>query len=421
MEILELINFKTNRALKQFLKNNSVSFKKQFGQIVFDYNFYDTNFTVSACCNNTDVSYKLLMNDDKSNYHERIKKMLELKEHFTNALGQPKLDSSNHVENGFLSVLYETDSFLISIKCNSFEEYGSPSNTLIILCTKDFDKKLSENLKRNERLILWIPSLIGGFVFGLVMFLTMGSLKNYQSSYFWICMLGGLFFGVSFALLYGLWNRLENVQFKKGNKNYKKITNCFQFEATKKLFKGNLLSHSYANTSRHIKKPRIDVAFLSLNDKEIIVYSIVKKQKVLLKMPLKKAYYLILNDNLIFDNKTSFHRFFVDNDDYSSLSDTLFEKTIKREEFDLLFELLKKATINYNPFQLYNTNEQSYLDDCIAVVAKALLLKLNINHDELHQLVYHAFGDNVYYAISLTDLYLETYNVFIENFNHKRR
>ncbi len=57
---------------------------------------------------------------------------------------------------------------------------------------------------------------------------------------------------------------------------------------------------------------------------------------------------------------------------------------------------------------------KNYLDDCIAVVAKALLLKLNINHNELHQLVYHAFGDNVYYAISLTDLYIETFNEFIE-------
>lgn len=75
--------------------------------------------------------------------------------------------------------------------------------------------------------------------------------------------------------------------------------------------------------------------------------------------------------------------------------------------------------IEYKEKEMYAL--KSYLDDCIAVVAKALLLKLNINHDELHQLVYHGFGDNVYYAISLTDLYLETYNGFVENFNHKRR
>ena len=410
MEIFELLNIKTKKELKTFLNSNAIVYRKRHGEYSFAYSFYDVEFNVYVFpIHNTIDAFRLVMNDEKYNHYDKVNKMLWLKDIFTSTLGKPRLDSSNHLDNNYLAVKYETDSFVLSIKCHDTKEYGSRSYAAIFLGAKNYKE---ENIKRSiisDKLALWIPSLIGGFVFGAAMFGTMGSLANYDIKYFWICMILGLFFGVSFALIFGLIHKID-FQTKQGSQKKNILKEHFKLEEDNQLYEGNL--YTYVSTTPHATKQRVDCAYLKVTDIDIVIYSMIKKNETVLKMPIKEGYYKLLINSIAFSKENNFYRFSLNShNEYVRLENFLFEKLIDKNELNALFEKLKLATTNYNPYQLYDDdNNYHFLDSDIEIIAKAILLKPDIHRDELHQLLTYIFEFDRYYADSLTDLYIELLN-----------
>lgn len=411
MEVFELMNIKTKKDLKVFLKGNSIKYKKQHFVYSFDYKLYDIDFTISTLPLHGSInSFRIVMNNNKYNHYEKINEMLELKKYFTSILGQPKKDSSNHLGDNYLYVEYETDTLFLSINCHDLKEYGSVSYASIFIGPKDFKEKTQKSMEWSRKLGLWILSLAGGIVFGLAMFGMMGGLSNYDFNSFLICMGSGLVWGIAFGLLFGLFVNINKQ--KQGNQNISKIVNAFHLKDSEKTIKGNLIS--FISTTPHSSIQRTDVALLFITDIEIVIYSLIKRQKIILKMQLKEAYFSLLKNNLVFNRTNGLYMFSTANvDDYRLLESILFKKCINNDEFDSLFKKLKSATLEYNPYQIYNDNEPNFLDSDIAIVAKGLLVRPNITHNQLYELVIYAFEYDRYYADSLTDLYLKIFSDFI--------
>ena len=151
MEIFELLNIKTKKELKTFLNSNAIVYRKRHGEYSFDYSFYDVEFNVYVFpIHNTIAAFRLVMNDKKYNHYDKVNKMLWLKDIFTSTLGKPRLDSSNHLDNNYLAVKYETDSFVLSIKCHDMKEYGSRSYAAIFLGAKNYKEENRIRIRENS-------------------------------------------------------------------------------------------------------------------------------------------------------------------------------------------------------------------------------------------------------------------------------
>mgnify|MGYP000596306067 CR=1 FL=1 len=79
------------------------------------------------------------------------------------------------------------------------------------------------------------------------------------------------------------------------------------------------------------------------------------------------------------------------------------------KEYNILFDELKNITLEYNPYQIYNSNDDSCLDNEISIVTKILLINPKIKRKDLEEMIYVIFGYDEYSTESLTDLYLNAY------------
>lgn len=241
------------------------------------------------------------------------------------------------------------------------------------------------------------------------MYLTMGAKYGYTISNFIIWMCGGLVFGVAFGFLFPLFNHTNGDVIKKGKVKKEQIIKHFSLENKNNLVDGNVFT--YNTISPHLFKQRMDSAILKLDNLNVIVYSIIKRKELVLKMQIKNAYYqLLTRKNLNFNRENAFYIFAFDNDkNFNELEHKLFKELINEKEYNILFNELKNITLEYNPYQIYNSNDDSYLDNEISIVTKILLINPKIKHKDLEEMIYVIFGYDEYSIESLTDLYLNAY------------
>ena len=411
MDIIELLNVKTKKDLLELLKKHSIKYKKRFGEISFKANINTYDFTIYTYIQGKSVNtFRIVMDNKKYDYDMMVQNMLALKDNFVSLFGKPKMDNTNHLNKNNISINFVTESLSLSITCNNFNEYGSMPYAAIFV--SDTNQKLNKvhNQRSFSILGLWIPSFIGGFVWGLVMYLSMGAKYGYNINNFIIWMCGGLFFGVAFGVLFSIFGGVNNDIIKKGKVKKEQVIKQFSLENKNDLFNGRIFT--YNSSSPHSLKQRMDLAILEITDVNVIVYSIIKKKETILKTPIKSAYFqLLTRRNLNFNRGNDIYLFsFDDITKYNELDNKLFDKLINKEKYNILFKRLKEVTLEYNPYQIYESNDNTCLDDKISDVTKALLLKEHIKQADFQEIIYVIFDYDRYYAESLVDLYFDVYD-----------
>ena len=411
MDIIELLNVKTKKDLLELLKKHSIKYKKRFGEISFKANINTYDFTIYTYIQGKSVNtFRIVMDNKKYDYDVMVQNMLALKDNFVSLFGKPKMDNTNHLNKNNISINFVTESLSLSITCNNFNEYGSMPYAAIFV--SDTNQKLNKvhNQRSFSILGLWIPSFIGGFVWGLVIYLSMGAKYGYNINNFIIWMCGGLFFGVAFGVLFSIFGGVNNDVIKKGKVKKEQVIKQFSLENKNDLFNGRIFT--YNSSSPHSLKQRMDLAILEITDVNVIVYSIIKKKETILKTPIKSAYFqLLTRRNLNFNRENDIYLFsFDDITKYDELDNKLFDKLINKEKYNILFKRLKEVTLEYNPYQIYESNDNTCLDDKISDVTKALLLNEHIKQADFQEIIYIIFDYDRYYAESLVDLYFDVYD-----------
>ena len=411
MDIIELLNVKTKKDLLELLKKHSIKYKKRFGEISFKANINTYDFTIYTYIQGKSVNtFRIVMDNKKYDYDVMVQNMLALKDNFVSLFGKPKMDNTNHLNKNNISINFVTESLSLSITCNNFNEYGSMPYAAIFV--SDTNQKLNKvhNQRSFSILGLWIPSFIGGFVWGLVMYLSMGAKYGYNINNFIIWMCGGLFFGVAFGVLFSIFGGVNNDVIKKGKVKKEQVIKQFSLENKNDLFNGRIFT--YNSSSPHSLKQRMDLAILEITDVNVIVYSIIKKKETILKTPIKSAYFqLLTRRNLNFNRENDIYLFsFDDITKYDELDIKLFVKLINKDKYHILFKRFKEVTLEYNPYQIYESNDNTCLDDKISDVTKALLLNEHIKQADFQEIIYIIFDYDRYYAESLVDLYFDVYD-----------
>ena len=189
MDITELVEFKSVKELKSFLKSNSIPFSSKFNHVSFEYSFWDTPFTVAT--NNVKdvvVSISLEMNSAADNYSHSIEILLEIKEQLIAALWEPVLDNTNHLNPNDIYVKFVKDDCMCELFGLNDCEFGPEK---VFLCIGNYKPKTSVSKKRRNIISqtltspLVISSIIGGFVWGLAMYGLMGTVTlDYSLSSF---------------------------------------------------------------------------------------------------------------------------------------------------------------------------------------------------------------------------------------------
>lgn len=408
MDIVEILNTKTKKDLTKLLKKYSIKYKKRYGDITFSTEINNYDFTVAIGFQAKSINiFRFNMNSEKYDYDTMVENVLTLKDKFILLFGNPKMDNTNHFNKNNISIKFVTEALSLGVTCNNSNEYGSVPYATICVTNINQNLNKNHNYRLTYNLGLWIPSLVGGFLWGLVMYLTMGAKYGYTTSNFIIWMCGGLVFGVAFGLLFPLFNHTNGDVIKKGKVKQEQIIKHFSLENN--LVDGNVFT--YNTTSPHLFKQRMDSAILKLDNLNVIVYSIIKRKELVLKMHIKNAYYqLLTRKNLNFNRENAFYIFAFDNDkNFNELEHKLFKELINEKEYNILFDELKNITLEYNPYQIYNSNDDSYLDNEISIVTKILLINPEIKHKDLEEMIYVIFGYDEYSTESLTDLYLNAY------------
>jgi hypothetical protein len=413
MEIFDLLKIKTKRELKEFLKDNSIHYKWSFGHVYFKAIYFDISFIVYIDFSYNKIgSFRITMDKEKYSYNEMANNILIIKEKLNNLLGKPKLDNTNHLDYNNIYVLFENDSMKVALICRCIEEYGFATYTVIELYNKLEHVDTKEMNSQLSDAILWIPSMIGGFIWGLAMFASMGAIYGYSLFNFVINMIGGLVFGVAFGSIFAL--SMMNSKPKLIKTKIRKLIKEYSLENESDLIQGQI---TYCKQkSSHYFKQYVVPALIKITSIEIIIYSLTKKEQVVSKIPLQEAYYQILNYSLGFNRlDTSYIFMFSNSNNYEKMEKELFNRLINKEEYSSLFSKLKDVTIAYNPYSIYDANGPDILDNEIGIIVKALLVKEDIKELDLRHLIYIAFDHDEYYSLSLTGLYFDEFTKFFNS------
>lgn len=413
MDIFQLLEIDTIKELKKYLKNYAIQYKRSFHDLIFKAEYFNVSCTVHINVFRRRIGSRCIVMDNVGyTYQQRVDNILKIKDELIPILGKPKLDNTNHLNRDYISIHFENDHSYISLVCHrdDAQKYAA-----IVLCKKQENAK-NKKLSMSPNLYLWISSLIGGLIWGLIMFASMGAGSGYTLENFSIWMCGGVVFGVAFAFIFGLSNRISNNKPKFPKKKIEKIIQVFSLEKEKDFVSGNLFI--YKSPTSHLVKHYAVPALMMMTDEDIIIYSIVKGKQMCLKKPLKEAFLQMQTSSIEFKKEDVTYIFaFRDSESFDQMENNLFYKLIQPEAFSSLFSDLKKATIEYNPYSIYDTNSDEILDEAIRIIAKILFVNDDIKKLDLSRIINEIFEQDAYCAEALAEVYLDVYAKFIMNGN----
>ncbi len=407
MNIFQLLEMKTKKELKRYLKNNAIQYKKSFHALHFKAIFFDVSCIVHIdMFHKKIISYCIVMDREKYTYPQMTENILKIKNELIPILGKPKFDNTNHLNQNCISIHFEDENSSISLVCHSEREHAA-----IVLYNKQENAK-NKKSPISSKVFLWITSFIGGLIWGLIMFVSMGASYGYTLADFGIWMCGGVVFGVAFASIFGLCNKTSNNKPKFPKKKIERILQEFSLEKETDLILGNLFI--FQSHASRFKKQHVVPALMKMTDFEITIYSLVKKTQICLKMPLNEAFYQMQSSAIQFKKDDANYLFaFSDNESFKKIESDLFDKLIRPETFSSLFLDLKKATKEFNPYSVYDTNSDEILDGDIKMITKILLAKDDIQKSDLRYLLYSVFDCDEYCTEALMDIYFDIYKKFV--------
>ncbi len=299
------------------------------------------------------------------------------KEYFNANYGTPISDNTNHPTD-YIDITYKKDNHVVYV----FSQSNSHKTKIVISVTgTDIYKK---DIKKNK-FINYIIYLIGGIVFGLLMFVAM-FYNNYSWINFGICMVGGLFFAVLFGLLFEI---SMNLSLKPTKINFKHIKRIEQHDT-----KLEHLLNSYGQLvcTKNIRSKIYTAKIYLDNNLFIILYY--KKGKIhkieekidLLSKNLGFGFLSFELDNMRFT--FNLH----DSEEFTNIKKYIDEKLgYNSQEFIEIYSLVKKIIIEYNPYSLYKSENETVFDCEIEIISRRIFENNKMTFDEFKEVVLVAF------------------------------
>lgn len=404
MELFDLADIATKKELKEYIAKNSLFSRRRAGAILFEADFFQTTFHVQAeIVRNKVYGFILTMDEEKYSYSQMTDRMLIIKEKISEAWGEAESDNTNHLDENNISVVFRSDSLSLSIVCRSDGNNDRSYAAIGLHRNAATGGKERKSLPDPVRL-LWILSFVGGIVWGTLMFLSFG---EYSWKSFAIWMGGGLLFGVAFAFFFGLSMRGFGRERKIKKGRFLKIKENFSLGEDRELIEG--ISSYIPNKTGSVPKAATYPSLLEIRENEVTMYAVIGKKPVCLKQSLKKTYGQLLMGGILFQEGEEFYSFYCKDRSQRVRIEEKLSDVIDEEEYRLLFSRLKEATIEYNPYSLYNTHREDVLDDSIGLFTKMLLVCDEPTEQKTFDLIVRAFDHDEYFAHSLTEVY---FNVF---------
>lgn len=376
-KILGLLG-KNKKALLNYVEENKIEcFKKRKNVYSFKLLFLNIGHTCEVHIYKKKICAILLFrNNEKefttASFNEFVK---DYKAYFNLNYGNPIRDNTNHPTDN-IAIDYEKDSLFISI-------FGNIQILQIVFTTCSKENKIKTH-KLNP-LLRYMIYLAGGFIWGLIMFLSM-SFGDYSWSNFGIWMSGGLVWAILFGVFFELFIQKASKQDKINLKHIKKIE-----EQEKELeYTINSCGQLFIFSG---KKRKSYVAKIYFNrDVFTILYY---KKGTICKMEEKID---LLSKNIGFghlafklnDESFSFH--LSNSEDFSTIKEYIDERLgYHSSRFMEIKSLVKKIILEYNPYSLYRGNNETVFDFESDIISRRVFDEPNISLDEFKKLVLIAF------------------------------
>ena len=422
MNILELTKFMSLKELKTYLNDHLIDFSEKHGHISFSYSFFDTTFEVKVnSVKDVIFSFALEIKPDEYDYSQIADKMLEIKEKLISVLGQPTLDNTNHLNKNDISVRFFKDNISCGLSCTNNSE--TEDNQAYIYIADTTVSVLSGKKSRKKSFLtltvsLVLFSLIGGFIWGLAMYGLMGLMSDdFSSSSFGLWMMGGLLFGVLFALVF---SGIITVGKRLPKNNYRHLLKIFDLKNCPEVYTGNSICRNKGKNGRYDSK--VYPTLLQVKDSDVIIHLVKKGKPRSLKISPMDACKGSIFGLIEYEADNDICEFVFS--DYSfrrQFEDDLCSRFIDRNDYDTLFECLKKAIYDYNPHSVYNTNDSGFLDKNMGIITYAFLISDNISEETLLQLVSDTFSYNDFTTVELTGLLNEAFIDWKNTYDRKNK
>ena len=401
MDIYDFQNLKTSKALCFKLAQERIDFYKRNKNVFFDLKWSNYWFQVEAMCDPAGVIFRYVFrfNNVKHTYDSIADGVLEIKKEFESKFENKTLDNTNHLDRSSIYVALGNEEWKVSLRCTDNDIFDKPA---IWFEAKNYhhpDKKPFHFWQ-------YVGICLGGGVaFGLCMFAFMapGSEKTYLET-FLICMLGGLGWGVAFAIFYGIPTLINNVRRSKG------IEKAKEAEAKQNVINPAAVSGViyFEKTSHRINRKAYS-GEATIENNELVLRACNNKEIPVIRKPageclneLNVSLDIMFEDNGIvcYFEPVPFSR--------ERLIAKLEEVCRDKVEGEL-FDAVKKAIIEFNPYSLYDTQKDNVLDGEIANLIGRLETCEKVDEETVNNLVYNYFFYDEYYQRNLSPIILEAY------------
>lgn len=328
--------------------------------------------------NNIIYSIQLFVNEenkiDNFSFNDLVNKY---KDNFSLQYRNPISDNTNHPTDN-IAITYKNDNFLINI-------FGQSSINQIKISISRINKEVDAKMYGFNPRLRYILYSVGGLLWGLLMFFAM-SYKNYSWTNFGIWMIGGLIWALLFGLIFEIVINFTPKQAKIKLKQISKI------EEDEKKFEYEISSCGqvyFLNNNRN--KSYTAKIYLNNNLFTILYY---KKSKI---------YKIEENIGLLAEGLGFGHLFFemqdkrvsfslYNREEFKNIKEYIDEKLgYHSSKFIDIYSSVKKIIVEYNPYSLYNGNNDAVFDYEIDIISRRIFEKENMSLDELKKEVMIAF------------------------------
>ncbi len=410
--ILELLGKNKKELFAFFNENKTLYQKKRKDLIIFAANLLDDDFIITIGTMGNIVSHISLQYADPENlnlatFNDLITKY---KEFLNKKFGNPYSDNSNHTTDETVISYFNEDIFA-SIVAPKF--YNTECNYQFYLQFNH--QKLAGNLgvyDKKLKLKIYSLYLIGGLVWGLLMFLTC-SYDDYSLTNFGIWMGGGVMFSLIFGFFFELFgNRFLTVKPKKVKpKEYQKIIDGekdLKFDAS---FLGQLLVSK--RNSHLINSKEYPAKMYLTNEKLVIRY--LKKGKII---EISTTYIELDKYSLLCFDTDDKHYYFNLNgrEENETICNYIDEKLgYKGKEFQKIKEVIEKAFKEYNLYSSYDSTDEPFTYE-IYTITKMFFKNNDLSIEELKkELIMLLEDDSEQVGTDLSTLVYQAVNQYFNN------
>lgn len=386
------------KSLKTYLKNKNIQSMKKSGYYFFDEVINDLKAKVIIYFFKNKVS-QLIINIDTQNisFEDKYKLIQKYKEELHQKYGTPEFDNTNHIDMNNISITFTSEKENISIQ--GLNNYEDIQNSIII----SVNRKITISDKKYKNLWMWLIYFIGGVVFGLSMYFSLGD-YNWQS--FLICSIGGLVWGLLFGLGMEIFTPLFNKNNQFNKRIMKKIEKNHNFKEEDIASNGTLL---ILKENKKINRMLYLTAKAVIKDNEVSFYYYYLRKNMIIKVSLEEINKHIWQNRIEFELEGSKYYFqLLDPNEINVLKDYIAKHLYNNEEYEDLFNSFKQEIIMYNPYSLFNSHDENFLDEEIAMLTRMIISQKIKTQEDLSNLLSEIFNEDYYYINALTQVY---YNV----------